>query len=416
MLDLLFKNICFVEPERRRFLDLGIKAGKIAFLQTAGSNIYPDSKRCINLDNLHASLGFCDMGTTLNQPGNEHKNTIQHLGNAATKGGFTELIVLPETAPAPNSPDIIQALQKITASASTKIHLLAHTFRQKGISEMRTMSELGAIGFTTAYSQPDLELLYTTLQYLKTFEGLLIYYPNNFSLSPGGQIHEGQMSLKLGLEGLPAVAEKISVAQILDLAAYFNLKIHIANISTAASVELIAAAKATGLDVSCGITAHQIAFRDEDMRSYDSNFKVNPPFRSQADLEALQSGLEKGIIDVISSGHTPQDIDSKRLEFNLAEFGILGLETAFACATTFSKNLALEQIIHKIAYAPRHLMNLKIPELKLGQKANLCFFDPHLEWVFKDQDIASLSKNTPFINQSFKGKVIGMVHENLITF
>ena len=416
MLDFLFKNICFVEPQGRQFLDLGVRDGKIAFLQTADSNPYPDHKRCINAPNLHAAFGFCDIGTTLNEPGNEHKDTIQHLSAAAAAGGFTELVVLPVTSPPPNSPNTLQALRQITASVPTTIHLLAHTFTSQGISEMRTLSELGAIAFTTADRRPDLPLLYTTLQYLKTFDGLLVYYPDNFAFGAAGQMHEGKTSLRLGLEGMPALAEKISIAQILDLAAYFDSKIHVANVSTVAGLKLIAAAKAKGLRVSCGIAAYQVSFEEESLENYDPNFKVNPPFRSREDIEALQTGLKNGLIDVISSGHYPQDIDSKRVEFNLAEFGILGLETAFACTSTFNQNLTMGQMVEKMAYAPRRLMGLKIPQLKLGEKVSLCFFDPKSEWTFRASDIASLSQNTPFINRSFKGKVVGVLNGRFSSF
>jgi dihydroorotase len=192
-----------------------------------------------------------------------------------------------------------------------------------------------------------------------------------------------------------------------------NSCLHFSTISTKNGVELIRQAKAKGLPVSCDIAAHQLAFTDKDLRDFDTNLKVNPPFRSQEDIDALQNGLEDGTIDVIVSDHNPQDEESKNLEFDMADFGVIGLETAFSVVNTFS-NLSIEKIIEKLTINPRKLLRLKNVSIKEGNQANLSIFDPSQDWIYESKNIQSKSKNSPFIDKKLKGKVKAVINKGKI--
>jgi dihydroorotase len=214
----------------------------------------------------------------------------------------------------------------------------------------------------------------------------------------------------MGLKGIPSLSEELRISRDLSLANYNNSPIHFSCISSAKSVELIKQAKQNGIQVTCDIAAHQLCFTDESTKEFDSNYKVLPPFRAQTDIEALISGLKDGTIDAICSDHTPHDIESKQLEFDLADFGIIGLETAFASANSILKDkLPLETIIEKLTNAPRAILGIAYSSIEIGKKAELTFFNPTKKWTFEKKDIKSKSKNTPFVGTEFTGKALGVI-------
>jgi dihydroorotase len=194
----------------------------------------------------------------------------------------------------------------------------------------------------------------------------------------------------------------------LKLLDYAGGKLHFSNISTAGSIELIRKAKLEGYNVTCDVAAHQIAFDDSFLKGFDTNYKVNPPFRSQKDIEAIWKGLKDGTIDIITSSHSPHDEESKKLEFDLADFGVIGLETAFSVVNTFNKLLTLEELVQKFAVNPRKVLGRKGPSIREGELANITVFDTELDWIYTEKDIKSKSRNSPFVNFAFKGKAIGV--------
>jgi len=218
-------------------------------------------------------------------------------------------------------------------------------------------------------------------------------------------MNEGITSTELGLKGMPALAEEVMVARNIQLAEYAETPIHFCSVSTAGSVQLIREAKAKGLQVSCSVNAHHLGLTDTALAGFDSNLKVNPPLRSQSDIEALKKGLKDNTIDVIVSDHLPEDVENKVLEFDHAAFGMIGLETAYALANTFS-GLTPEALVDKLAIAPRKLLGMPVPVIKEGVAANLTLFDPKKDWTFQATDIRSKSKNTPFVGHAFKGKAL----------
>jgi dihydroorotase len=285
----------------------------------------------------------------------------------------------------------------------------------KDLTEMIDLHTAGAVAFTDGHKPVwHSDIFVKTLQYLQTFNGVLINRPEDQLLTQFGNMHEGLASTRLGLKGMPALAEEMMIARDLRFLEYAGGKLHFTAISTATAVNLIREAKRRGLAVTCDMAAHQIAFTDEDLAGFDTNLKVNPPFRRREDIEALWQGLADGTIDAIVSDHHPLDEESKKLEFDLADFGIIGLETAFAVVNTHKGSLPLEVLIDKCTTQPRRILQLPAVILAEGQAANLTVFDPDLEWTFTERDIRSKSRNTPFVGHTFRGKALGVVNNGRV--
>ena len=223
-------------------------------------------------------------------------------------------------------------------------------------------------------------------------------------------MNEGVNSTLNGLKGIPALAETVAIQKVLEVLAYAGGKFHFSCISTKESVQLIKEAKKSGLKVTCDIAAHQIAFDDSVIGEFDTNYKVNPPFRNKEDIKALQKGLQEGVIDCCVSDHTPHDTESKQLEFDLAEFGIIGVQTMYPILNTFSK-LSTEEIVEKITRIPRLILGVSCPKIEEESIANLTIFDDSKEWELEEKMIVSKSKNTPFIGKLLKGRAVAIFNK-----
>src|ERR1035437_8346759 len=252
------------------------------------------------------------------------------------------------------------------------------------------------------------------LLYAQNFDGLIITHCDEKSISLDGKMNEGITSTKLGLKGIHALAEEVMVNRNIFLAEYTNSSIHISNVSTQKSVELIKQAKTKGLKVTASINAYNIALDDSVLMSFESNFKTNPPLRTKVDIEALQKGIVDGTIDAITSDDRPQDIESKDIEFDLASNGMIRLETVFALLDTNKGKIKLETIIEKLSTTPRKILKLMQPKIAEGELPNLTIFNPELEWVFEKKNIQSKSVNSPFIGAKLKGKVIGIINKKQV--
>jgi len=367
----------------------------------------------IEHENLHVSAGWIDLKANLREPGEEWKETLESGSKAAQFGGFTHVIVSPATQQPIDSSNrvefIVNKAVKLPITISP-LGTLSDKHEGNELSEMYEMSLAGALAFTDDKSDVNTGLMSKALLYSKNINKLIISFPEDKFLSNNGQMNEGETSTKMGLKGIPSLSEELRISRDLSLANYNNSPIHFSCISSAKSVELIKQAKQNGIQVTCDIAAHQLFFTDEATKEFDSNYKVLPPFRAQTDIEALITGLKDGTIDAICSDHTPHDIESKQLEFDLADFGIIGLETAFASAHSILKDkLPLETIIEKLTNAPRTILGVDIPKIEIGEKAELTYFNPSDKWTFKKTDIKSKSKNTPFLGTEFTGKALGVI-------
>ncbi|MFN6944292.1 MAG: dihydroorotase, partial [Cytophagaceae bacterium] len=379
----------------------------------------PDGQyEIIESKHLKVSVGWFDMRVSARDPGYEHKDDIKSISHSAAFGGFTGVACLPNTNPPIQSKDVVSYIKSKSQKELVEFFpIAAVTTNLKGeeITEMIDLHHEGAIAFSDA-DRPiwHSDVFLKTLLYLQKFNGLVINHAEDKFLTQSGLMNEGKVSTGLGLKGMPKLAEELMVERDLKILEYTGGRLHFAHISSPASLELIKSAKKKGLNVTCDIAAYQLALSDASLTSFDTNLKVNPPLRSAADIKYFWKALENDTIDAIVSDHTPQDFESKFLEFDLAEFGMIGLETTFSLVNTYNKGLELDKIIEKLTLAPRRILNLPIPELKEGEIANLTIFDPESEWVFTEKHIKSKSKNTPFVGVKLKGCVLAVINKGQV--
>lgn len=403
--------------------DILIENGKI---QQISDNIETNAEQVISGENLCVSAGWIDMRVSPKDPGYESKEDLNTLSAATMAGGFTEIVTLPNTKPIVQTKEAIAYVRNFALSQLITIYptgAVTKNCEGKDFTEMLDLHQAGAVAFTDGdHTLWNADILLKTLQYLAPIDALLMNRPEEPTMTIFGQMHEGIESTLLGMKGIPSTAEELMLMRDLKLLEYYlgqnftpkyNSCLHFSTISTKVGVDLIRQAKQRGLPVSCDIAVHQLAFTDANLKDFDTNLKVNPPFRSQADIEALRAGLLDGTIDVLVSDHNPQDEESKNLEFDMADFGIIGLETAFAVANTYSK-LSVEQIISKLTTTPRKLLRLENVSIKEGNDANLSIFDPTVEWVYEAKMIQSKSKNSPFIGKTLKGKAKAVINKGKI--
>ena len=426
-MQILLRSAHIIDPQsafNRLIRDVLIDNGLVR--QIADSIEAPDGCQLVDRPNLHVSPGWFDMRVSAGDPGFEHKEDLTSVCRAAVAGGFTDIAVLPNTQPVLDSKDTLGYVRRMAEGQPVGVHpIAAITKRTQGedFTDMIDLHHAGAVAFSDGeHPLQNADLLLKTLQYLRPFGGLLMNRPEETGLTYFGQMHEGVQSTLLGLKGMPTLAEVVMIERDLRLLAYVlegekraissppsapSPFLHFSCLSSAQSVALIRGAKERGLPVSCDVAAHQLVFDDSALADFDTNFKVNPPFRSRADAAALWAGLSDGTIDAIVSDHSPQDNESKQIEFDQAEFGITGLETVFGAIVTHNAGLTLSQLVNVLAINPRRILRLPAVSIAEGQPATLTLFDPTAQWTFSRS--VSKSKNSPFLGQSFTGQVLGTI-------
>jgi len=376
-------------------------------------NIDTQADQVIDIEGLHLSPGWVDLFATGTDPGYEHKDTLDSIAASSTKGGFTHVFLTPNTKPVVQNKTGVQYITSHTHQFPVNLHPIGAITKNtegKELTEMFEMQKAGAIAFSDgAKPIQSAGLLIKALQYVKAFGGQLIQIPDDQSIAPNGQMNEGINSTLIGLPGKPVLAEDIIVARDISLTQYAESKLHITGITHLKSVEKIINAKKEGIQVTSSITPHHLYFSEEDMMGYDTNLKVNPPFRSEQNRKDLISAAQNGDIDCISSHHSPQNIDLKICEFEYAGFGMLGLESTFGVLGAV--NLTIDRILDMICFNPRRIFNLPA-KIEIGAVADITLFNPTTEFEFSKSDIASNSTNSPFIGKQLKGKVFGTIFEN----
>ena len=399
-------------PFHNQTLDILIVDG---IIKKIGKSL-PNSENAeeVKLDNLHVSQGWFDSSVSFGEPGYEDRETIENGLNTASKSGFTAIALQPNSFPIiDNQSQVNFVLNKAHGFATQLFPIGALTKESEGkdMAELYDMKKAGAVAFgdyTKSLENANLQKI--ALQYVQDFDGLVIAFAQDEKIKGNGVANEGIISTQLGLKGIPNLAEELQIARNLFLLEYTGGKLHIPTISTAKSVQLIKEAKAKGLNVTCSVAVHHLVLTDSTLEGFDTRYKVSPPLRTETDRKALIKGIKDGTIDMITSDHNPIDIEHKKMEFDTAKNGTIGLESAFGALMTV---LPLETTIEKLT-SGKSIFSIESHSIEEGSKANLTLFNPEPKSIFTKSNILSKSKNSAFLGMEIKGKVYGIVNQRKI--
>ncbi len=412
-MNLLIKSATIIDPNspfNQQIADLLIEKGHISRI---AAGIEADAE-IIDADGKFISPGFFDLNCNIGELGLETKEDLYTGTRAAAAGGFTGIALMPNTIPPVHSKAEIEYLMNRAKKNLVDVYPLgaiSHKREGKDLAEMYDMYLSGAKAFTDG-NRPvqDAGLMERALLYAQGFDALVFSYPEDTAIAGKAKVNEGEISTLLGMKGIPSLAEELMIARDLYLAEYTGSKIHFSTISTTRSVELIREAKRKGLEVTCDVAAHHLVLTDEALIGFDSLYKVKPPLRTQDDVEALLNGLIDGTIDAIVTQHTPHEVEFKNVEFEVAEYGIIGLQTALPLV--LKAGLDVNLIVQKLAIGPREILNVEVPVIAEGEPANFVLFDTDAEWEYTSKNNRSKSYNSPFMGQNLKGKVLLTFNNN----
>lgn len=358
--------------------------------------------------NLFLSPGFVDVFSQFHDPGFEYKETITSGAAAAIAGGYTTVFTVPNTSPVVSNKSGVEYTVQKSKDLPVSIRPLGAITKNcegKELAEMYDMYQSGAVAFTDGlYPVQSSEIMLKALQYVKAFGGVILQMPVDKSINGGGLMNEGIISTRLGLPGIPDIGEELIIQRDIRLLQYTGSRLHITGVSTAKGIELVREAKIGGLNITCSVTPYHLYFCDEDLQTYDTNLKVNPPLRSKEDREALRNAVTDGTIDCIASHHIPQHWDDKVCEFEYARNGMIGLQTSFAVINTLFPQLPVERLAQLFSLNATSIFNLPLSSLEKGAKAQFTLFDRDADFVLTKESLLSKSSNTPFLNVPLKGK------------
>jgi len=394
--------------------DLLIENGVITKISRSIKN--PENYKEIELDNLHISQGWFDSSVSFGEPGYEERETIENGLKTAAYSGFTSVAVNANTNPVIDSNSNITFLNsKANNNAVSLLPIGALTIGSKGeyLAELYDMSTAGAVAFYD-YKKPisNPNLMKIALQYASNFDGLVCSFPQENKISGQGVMNENITSTRLGLKGIPDLAEELQVARDLFLLEYTGGKLHISTISTETSVALIREAKKKKLDVTCSVAIHNLSFTDEVLTDFNTKYKVLPPLRTQSDIDALIEAVKDGTIDMVTTDHNPIDIEEKKIEFDHANYGTIGLESAFGALQKIFTTKKTIDVLTK----GKTRFGLEHTPINIGSSANMTLFNPETKYTFSKKDMVSRSKNSIFENESLKGKAYGIIANNQVVF
>jgi len=411
--DLLLRGGTLLRPESKttQSADLLIRDGTIAEIgdDLEGGGDVPEYDASGKL----ISPGWMDMHVHFREPGYEHKETIATGSRAALAGGFTDVACMPNTDPPIHTRDVVEFVRERAEATPVGVHPIACVSKERAGEEIAEMADLrdgGAVAFSDDGAPVQKAgLMRRALEYSSMLDCPIINHMEAETLNPNGQMHEGEVSARLGLDGIPAASEDVMIARDIELLALTGGELHVAHISTARGVELVRRAKSRGAPITAEVCTHHLTLTDEavEQTNFDTNTKMHPPLRSAADVMALKEGLADGTIDAICTDHAPHASHEKAVEFNQAPFGILGLETAWGLIGRELIEpgvLSVEEAVQKLTVAPRRILRLDVPEIVENAPARLSVFDASTEWTVTENDIRSKSQNTPFVGSTMVGR------------
>lgn len=420
-MNIYFKGIKLINPAENveGKINLWIKDGIIKHCENSECPIDSNTE-IIDGKKLVASPGLIDIHVHFREPGYEYKEDLVSGSNSAANGGFTEVVVMPNTSPDIDDVTVIEYIKSKSKDFLVNVRISGAITKSRAgelLAPMLEMKEAGALMFTddgTALTKSDIMRL--AFEYATPQDLLLSQHCEDTHLTKNFSMNESSLSYKLGLKGYPNIAEEIILMRDILLAEYLgNRRYHAQHLSTAGAVKLVRDAKARGLRVSCEVTPHHFVIGEENLTTYDSNYKMNPPLRQNSDINAIIEGLIDGTIDCIASDHAPHALHEKDVELEAAPNGIIGLETSLGLALTYlyhAGHLSLSRIIELMAINPRKILGLEQIKIKAGEPANITVFDPESEWIVEKIKFASKSKNTPFNGFKLQGKPVLVVNNN----
>jgi dihydroorotase len=405
-------------------MDVLIEDGRVAEWRKSGEAV-PEGAEVFDARGLLVAPGFIDLHVHLREPGQEHKETIATGCAAAVAGGWTSVCPMPNTNPVNDNAAITRyMIEQAEHAGLANVFPIGAITKSSDGAELAEMGEMKAAGAVAVSDDgrpvPNAGIMRRAMQYAKDFGLPVIDHCEDKSLSSGGVMNEGKMSLLLGLKGMPALAEDIDAVRDILLAAETGAHIHIAHVSTKGAIEAVRRAKNEGINVTCEVTPHHFTLTDRSVEGYDTNYKMAPPLRSEEDVEAVIEGIRDGTIDAIATDHAPHHHDEKALEFDRAPFGITGLETAVGLAfneLVHKGIISLERLVELCSANPARVFNLEgRGTLKPGSIADVTIIDPELKWTYRNADSRSKSRNCPFDEWEFTGRAVTTIVGGRIVF
>ena len=414
-MDILLKAVTIIDPLSpfdSQTTDIFIKDGIISSISDSHLQ---NADQVIDKPGLFISPGWVDIFSHFSDPGHEYKETLESGAAAAVAGGFTDVFLVPNTTPPVHNKSGVAYLVQKSKALPVSIHPIGAVTKHiegKEFAEMYDMQQSGAVAFSDGLNSIQSSgVLLKALQYVQAIDKTIIQLPDDKNISPNGLINEGVLSTQLGLPGKPAIAEELMISRDIELVRYTGSKIHFTGISTKGSVELIRKAKTDKLNVTCSVTPYHLCFLDEDLASYDTNLKVNPPLRTSADRQALMDGIKDGTIDCITSHHLPEDVDHKVVEFEYAANGMIGLQTCFAAVCTAIPELSPDRIVELFSSNARQIFELETCTIDLNKLACLTIFSREESWMPEKSSNLSKSANSAFFNKKLNGRSLGIINK-----
>ncbi len=391
--------------------DILIESG---FITEVKSTISEAADKIISGNDIHISPGWVDVFANFADPGQEYKETLLTGSQAAAAGGFTDVFVIPNTNPVIDSKAQVEYILNKAVTLPVNIYpigAISKNTEGKDLAEMYDMRESGAIAFSDGlHPVQSSGVLVKALQYVRTFNGIIIQIPDDKSIGSNGLMNEGIVSTQMGLSGKPMMAEELLVARDIKLARYAGSRIHFTGVTSPKSLEYIRRAKEAGIAVTCSVTPYHLFFTDSDIKQYDTNFKVYPPLRTEKEVTALRNAVSDGTINCIATHHLPHETDSKVVEFENAAYGMIGLETCFAALKTAMPDLPDSKWVSLLSLNARKIFGLETRVIQKGFPATVTIYQPSELIEVNSSLFRSRSRNSAFIGKQLTGKVLGIIN------